>query len=79
MIDNLPKILNLNQLFLKPNWLIWNYTKYDIQCHSLSGVTHSYIIIIIIIDIIFYQVKMLLFYDVQTTNSTFVGKKWHVQ
>ena len=30
--------------------------------------------IFIIIDVIFYQVKMLLFYDIQTTNLTFVGK-----
>lgn len=27
------------------------------------------------ISIIFYQVKMLMFCNVQTTNSTFVGKK----
>ena len=26
-----------------------------------------------------FQVKMLMFYKVQITNSTFVGKKWDVQ
>ena len=28
------------------------------------------------IDIILYQVKMLMFYDVQPTNLTFINKKW---
>ena len=31
--------------------------------------------IIIIIIVILYQVKMWMFYNVQTTNLTFVGKK----
>ena len=31
------------------------------------------------INVIIYQVKMLMLYDVQTTNSTFVGKKIGVQ
>jgi hypothetical protein len=26
------------------------------------------------IDVVFYQVKMLMFYSVQTTNSTMIGK-----
>ena len=30
---------------------------------------------IFIIDVLFYQVKMLMFYNVQTTNSIMVGKK----
>ena len=50
-----------------------NYTKYDILCHSLFGVTHSYIFFIF--NAIFYQVKMLMFYNVQTTDSTSIGRK----
>ena len=31
------------------------------------------------IIVLFYQVKMLTFYNVQTINLTFVGKTWDVQ
>ena len=30
------------------------------------------------IDVMFYQVKLLMFYNVQTTNLTFVGKIWDI-
>ena len=34
---------------------------------------------LVTIDVIFYQVKLLVFYNVQTTNLTFVGKIWEIQ
>ena len=43
-----------------------NYTKYDISYTFLYLST---------IDVNLYQVKMLVFYNVQTTNATFVSKK----
>ena len=39
MIDDLPKVLDLNQLFLKLHWAIFNYLKYDIMCHMVFYVT----------------------------------------
>ena len=47
------------------------YTKQDILCYLQFGATHSNTFIIINLN--FYQVKMLMFYNVQTTNSSFVG------
>ena len=47
-------------------------TKYDIWCHVLFGVTYSYAILLLMSK---FQVNISMFYNVQTTNSTFVGKK----
>jgi hypothetical protein len=32
-----------------------------------------------IVDVIFYQIKLLVFYNVKTTNLTLVGKKRDIQ
>ena len=52
---------NLTLLRAQPHLLV-SYTKYDMYCHLLFNL-HS-AMSIFIIDVIFYQVKMLMLYSV---------------
>ena len=54
-----------------------NYTKYDIKLVSLTIWKYTFLYLPTI-KVFFYQVKMLLFYNLQTSNLTFVGKNWDV-
>ena len=44
---------------------------YHLDLHSAKHIST--------IDVVFYQVKRLMFNTVQTTNVTFVGKMWDIQ
>ena len=48
------------------------YTDYDISCDLLIGFMRCYVFLLLRLS--FYQVKLSMFYNVQTTNFTFVGK-----
>ena len=43
------------------------------------GLRNVFLNFLFIVDVILYQVKMLMFYNAQTINSTFNGKKWDIQ
>ena len=45
MIVSFPEVLNFNRLFLKLNWLIYNYIFLSNWCELSFGVTHCYIIL----------------------------------
>ena len=44
----------------------------------VSLIIRSYILLSFTIDIRVNQVKIVMFYNVQTKNVTFVGKKWRI-
>ena len=50
--------------------LVNEYTKHDIYCHLLFEVMQCFYLLIL--NVHFYQVKTLMFYNVQTTKLTFV-------
>ena len=55
--------MNLHQIWYLVSLAIWIYT----------------MLYLFTIDVIIYQVKLLMFYNVQITNWTIVGKIWDIQ
>ena len=47
--------------------------------NMVFSVTYDWELHNIVKNVIFYQVKMLMFYNVQTIKLTFVGKKWDIK
>ena len=78
MMGNIPKVLNFNQLFLKvTNSLVTTLNMilsvtYNLELCNIACTFFT-------IDIIFYQVKLLMFNNVQTVNLTFVSKIGDIQ
>lgn len=58
----------------------WEWTILILYLVSLATWNYTMIFIYIIkINASFYQLKMLMFYNAQTTNLTFVGKQWDIK
>ena len=68
MILKFLEVLNFNQLFIKLNQFVRNYTRYHLALQLCIP------IFVHIQCRYFYQVKVLVFCNVQITNLTFVGK-----
>ena len=57
-----------------------NCAALDLICCLVALTIRSYTVLYLFtVDVISYQVKLLMFYNVQTINLTFVGQIWDIQ
>ena len=68
---------------LEYNFMMMNHHYERLQLKIVSSVTYysesHNAVFVFTINVVLYYVKMVMFYNVQTFKSTFVGKKWHRQ